>query len=212
MKACQKTIEPDIKKALSELHFSPTYEYYKLFLMYHLGGWFIESDMIFYDLNLNPKKTSPIYIIEDGLFFVSFCTWEPIFIKLDPTTKFFLKKSLETLKVYLREGLFGNTAISIPEVTYQTIFSDYSLSKNFFKENYTSYKGLNFCEYYHKIATHCAAFLLDDFDKYFNKDLSNYNDLLLARSYHEMDKGNSHSEKVIAYDDLLKFDTFKIIP
>ena len=38
MKACQKTIEPDIKKILNKIHFSPTYEYYKLFLMYHLRG------------------------------------------------------------------------------------------------------------------------------------------------------------------------------
>ena len=59
MKACQKTIEPDIKKILSKIHFSPTYEYYKLFLMYHLGGWFIEEDEIFYDQNINPKKTVP---------------------------------------------------------------------------------------------------------------------------------------------------------
>lgn len=90
MKACQKTMDSDIKKALSEMHFSPTYEYYKLFLMLQLEGWFIESDMIFYDLDLNPKKTSPQFCyINDGMFISSFCTWEPIFIKLDPTTKFF---------------------------------------------------------------------------------------------------------------------------
>lgn len=59
---------------------------------------------------------------------------------------------------------------------------------------------------------HGAAYLLDEFDRWFNKDSKHYDDLLLAKSYYEIDKGNGHNEKVITYDDLLKFDTFKIMP
>lgn len=69
MKACQSTIEPDIKKALSELHFSPTYEYYKLFLMLQLEGWFIEADTIFYNLDLNPKKQAHCIAIQMIIYF-----------------------------------------------------------------------------------------------------------------------------------------------
>lgn len=100
IKACQSTIDSDIKKILNKTHFSATYEYYKLFIMLQLEGWFIESDTIFYDLDLNPKKTSPhfCYINDNNIFFSTFCTWEPIFIKLDPTTKFFFKKIFRNFK------------------------------------------------------------------------------------------------------------------
>ena len=212
MKACQKTIEPDIKKILSKIHFSPTYEYYKLFLMYHLGGWFIEEDEIFYDQNINPKKTVPTCATTYNASNISFCTWRPVFIKLDSSTKFFLKKSLETLKVYLREGFFDNTFISHPEVAYQIIYSDYDQSEEFLKNKSTFCKVLNFCEYFDCDVIHCAVFAFDEFDRYFNKDSKHYDDLLLAKTYHEMDRGNTHGEKIITYEDLLKFDTFKIMP
>ena len=203
MKACQKTIEPDIKKALSELHFSPTYEYYKLFLMYHLGGWFIESDMIFYDLDLNPKKTSPVYIIEDGLFFVSFCTWEPIFIKLDPTTKFFLKRSLDTLKVFLKYRYLPPHHL---ELSYQTITFDFDGTYQYFKEHSSE---LNFCERLDKEMTHCSEYHLNNQMPYNAKE--HLDDVLLAKQYYDTDHGKQCTEKVITYDDLLKFDTFKIM-
>lgn len=138
MKACQSTIEPDIKKILNKIYFSSTYEYYKLFLMLHLGGWFIEEDEIFYDQNLSPKKTIPTYVIADNAGSINFCTWTPVFINLDSSTKFFLKKSLDTLKVYLREGFFDRPVISHPEYDYQIIYSDYGQSKEFFKNAFTS--------------------------------------------------------------------------
>ena len=211
MKACQSTIEPDIKKILNKIYFSSTYEYYKLFLMLHLGGWFIEEDEIFYDQNLSPKKTIPTYVIAYNAGNINFCTWTPVFINLDSSTKFFLKKSLDTLKVYLREGFFDRPCISHPEYNYQIIYSDYDQSKEFFKKAFTSNSILNFCEYYEKDVIHCAAYLFDRFDRFFNKDSKHYDDLLLAKSYYEMDKGCNHIEKVITYDDLLKFDTFKIM-
>jgi len=213
IKACQKTIEPDIKKILNKLHFSPTYEYYKLFLMLHLGGWFIEEDEIFYDQNLSPKKTIPTYVINHNTFNINFCTWTPVFINLDSSTKFFLKKSLDTLKLYIREGLFSDEPSEHLELYYQIIFSDYKdRSEEFFKKYNTTYNLLNFCEYYDRDYIHCSVYSLDDFDSFYTKDSRHYNDLLLAKSHHEMDKGNSHNEKVITYDDLLKFDTFKIMP
>ncbi len=211
IKACQSTIESDIKKILNKIHYSCTYEYYKLFLMLHLGGWFIEEDEIFYDQNLSPKKTIPTYVIAWNTFNINFCTWTPVFISLDSSTKFFLKKSLDTLKVYLREGFFNRPVISHPEYSYQAIYSDYDQSEEFFKNSFIYNKLLNFCEYYEKDYTHGAAYLLDEFDRWFNKDSKHYDDLLLAKSYYEMDKGNGHNEKVITYDDLLKFDTFKIM-
>ena len=212
MQACQSTIEPNIKKILNKVHYSCTYEYYKLFLMLHLGGWFIESDTIFYDLNLNPKKTIPTYCITWNAGNINFCTWTPVFINLDSSTKFFLKRSLDTLKVYLREGFFSRRIISHPEYSYQAIYSDYDQSEEFFKNLFIYNKLLNFCEYYEKDYMHGAAYLLDEFDRWFNKDSKHYDDLLLAKSYYEIDKGNGHNEKVITYDDLLKFDTFKIMP
>lgn len=211
MKACQSTIEPDIKKILNKIHFSSTYEYYKLFLMLHLGGWFIEEDEIFYDQNISPKKTIPTYAITWNASNINFCTWTPVFINLDSSTKFFLKKSLDTLKVYLREGLFNKPILSNQEVHYQVIYSDYDQSEEFFKNSFISNKLLNFCEYYEKDAIHCASYLLDEFDRWFNKNIKHYDDFLLAKSYYDMDKGRNHIEKVITYDDLLKFDTFKIM-
>lgn len=204
MKACQKTIEPDVKKALSELHFSPTYEYYKLFLMYHLGGWFIESDMIFYDLDLNPKKTSPLYTMGDGLFFVSFCTWEPIFIKLDPTTKFFLKRSLDTLKVFLKHRYLTKPRI---ELSYQVIASDFGESHQYFKEHSSD---LNFCEKLNKDKVHCSDYNMRNMKAPSNTE--RLKDFLLCKKYYDADHGKSCTEKIITYDDLLKFDTFKIMP
>lgn len=212
IKACQSTIEPDIKKILNKTHFSATYEYYKLFLMLHLGGWFIESDTIFYDLNLNLKKTSPTYCITWNAGNINFCTWTPVFINLDSSTKFFLKKSLDTLKVYLKEGFFDRPVISHPEYSYQVIYSDYDQSEEFFKNAFTSGNVLNFCEYYEKDYMHCAAYLLDEFDRWLNKNIKHYDDFVLAKFYYEMDKRNGHIKKVITYDDLLKFDTFKIMP
>ena len=205
MKACQSTIEPDIKKALSEIHFSPTYEYYKLFLMLQLEGWFIEADTIFYDLDLNPKKTSPHYCYpNDNMFLLTFCTWEPIFIKLDPTTKFFLKKSLETLKIFLRNGFI------LPqhrELSYQTIYYDYGIES-------PSFDGLNsklgFCEYLYKDALHCSDWGLTN-SKIYNSE-KHPDDFLLAQHYNDADHGKPRTEKIITYDDLLKFDTFKIMP
>ena len=212
MKACQKTIEPDIKKILNKIHFSPTYEYYKLFLMLHLGGWFIEEDEIFYDQNLNPKKTIPTYVISHNAFNINFCTWEPIFIKLDSSTKFFLKKSLEILKIYLKEGFFDRYFEGHREFSYQMIYFEYDQPDETFRK-YISPSGiLNFCEYLNTDAIHCAAYLLNDFDKLVDKNSKHYNDFLLAKSYYEMDKGEIHNEKGIIYDDLLKFDTFKIMP
>lgn len=211
IKACQSTIDSDIKKILNKVHYSCTYEYYKLFLMLHLGGWFIEEDEIFYDQNLSPKKTIPTYVIARNTFNINFCTWEPVFINLDSSTKFFLKKSLDTLKLYLREGLFDKPSVSHQEFSYQIIFSEYDKSEEFFKNYITTYKLLNFCEYYERDAIHCAAYLLDELDRFFNKDSKHYDDLLLAKSYYEMNKGCNHIEKVITYDDLLKFDTFKIM-
>ena len=203
MKACQRTMDSDIKKALSEMHFSPTYEYYKLFLMLQLEGWFIESDMIFYDLNLNPKKTNPQFCyINDGMFISSFCTWAPIFIKLDPTTKFFLKRSLETLKIFLRNGFLPPQNL---EVSYQTIVYDYGIDSSF---NCQEIK-LGF-EYFNKNSIHCSDWGLTHNEVY---DSENHiNDFLLAQHYNEADHGKPCTEKIITYDDLLKFDTFKIMP
>ena len=205
MKACQKTIEPDIKKALSELHFSPTYEYYKLFLMLQLEGWFIESDMIFYDLDLNPKKTSPLYCIYDNTFNVSFCTWEPIFIKLDPTTKFFLKKSLDTLKVFLKHRYLPPRHF---ELSYQTITFDYAETYQYFKEHSSE---LNFCERLDKDMVHCSEYNLLNV-KMPNNAKKHLNDVLLGKQYYDADHGKPCTEKIITYEDLLKFDTFKIMP
>ena len=204
MKACQSTIEPDIKKALSELHFSPTYEYYKLFLMYHLGGWFIESDMIFYDLDLNPKKTSPLYCIGNNIFNVSFCTWEPIFIKLDPTTKFFLKKSLDTLKVFLKYRYLPPRHF---ELSYQTITFDYDKTHQYFKEHSSE---LNFCEYLDKDTVHCSEYNLNV--QMPNNAKKHLDDVLLGKQYYDADHGKLCTEKFVEYEDLLKFDTFKIMP
>ena len=206
MKACQKTIEPDIKKALSELHFSPTYEYYKLFLMLQLEGWFIEADTIFYDLDLNPKKTSPLFCHPtDNISFLSFCTWEPIFIKLDPTTKFFLKKSLDTLKVFLKYRY-----IPMPfELSYQTITFDFSESQLSFDERALEMK-LSFCEHLNKNMLHCADWGLINSKIPFSE--KHPDDLLLAQHYNVADHGKPCTEKIITYDDLLKFDTFKIMP
>ena len=205
MKACQKTMDSDIKKALSEMHFSPTYEYYKLFLMLQLEGWFIESDMIFYDLNLTPKKTSPQYCYpNDNMFFSTFCTWEPIFIKLDPTTKFFLKKSLETLKIFLRNRFFLPQHL---EVSYQTIFYDYDIESPFFDGHK---RNLDFCEYLDKNALHCSDWGLAN-SKIYNSE-KHPNDFLLAQHYNDADHGKPCTEKIITYEDLLKFDTFKIMP
>ena len=205
MKACQKTIEPDIKKILNKIHFSPTYEYYKLFLMLQLEGWFIEADTIFYDLDLNPKKTSPHFCyINDNIFFSTFCTWEPIFIKLDPTTKFFLKKFLETLKIFLRNEFF------LPqhrELSYQTIFYDYGADHSSFNRQDIK---LSFCEYLYKDALHCSDYGLTH-NKIYGSE-SHLNDFLLAQHYNDADHGKPCTEKIITYDDLLKFDTFKIMP
>ena len=212
IKACQSTIDSDIKKILNKTHFSATYEYYKLFLMLHLGGWFIEEDEIFYNQNLNPKKTIPTYVITYNACNINFCTWTPVFINLDSSTKFFLKKSLDTLKVYLREGFFDKSVMSHPEYNYQIIYSDYDQSEEFFKNAFTSGNVLNFCEYYEKDYMHCAAYLLDEFDRWLNKNIKHYDDFVLAKFYYEMDKRNGHIKKVITYDDLLKFDTFKIMP
>ena len=207
MKACQKTIEPDIKKALSEMHFSPTYEYYKLFLMYHLGGWFIESDMIFYDLDLNPKKTSPLYCVYDNTFIVSFCTWEPIFIKLDPTTKFFLKKSLDTLKVFLKYRYLPKPHF---EVSYQAITFDYGEPQSFFADHASKLR-LNFCERLNKDMVHCGEnHIIGQRMPYNAKE--HLDDVLLAKQYYNTDHGKPCTEKIINYIDLLKFDNFKIMP
>ena len=204
MKACQKTMDSDIKKALSEMHFSPTYEYYKLFLMLQLEGWFIESDMIFYDLDLSPQKTSPLYYYpNDNTFFSSFCTWEPIFIKLDPTTKFFLKKSLEALKIFLRNGFIPPQHL---ELSYQTIYYDYGIDSSF---NYQEIK-LGFCEYLYKDTLHCSNWGLTNLTH--NEIPDHFDDFLLAKHYHDADHGKPCTEKIITYDDLLKFDTFKIMP
>lgn len=206
MKACQSTIEPDIKKALSEMHFSPTYEYYKLFLMLQLEGWFIEADTIFYDLDLNPKKTSPMYCHpNDNIFFSSFCTWEPIFIKLDPTTKFFLKRSLETLKIFLRYRYLPTPF----ELSYQTITFDFDDSQLFFDKSALEMK-LSFCEYLDKNVLHCADYgLINNKTHYSEK---HPDDFLLVQHYNDADHGKPCTEKIITYDDLLKFDTFKIMP
>ena len=212
MKACRSTIEPDIKKILNKVHYSCTYEYYKLFLMLHLGGWFIEEDEIFYDQNLSPKKTLPTYVVSYNVCNINFCTWSPVFINLDSSTKFFLKKSLDTLRVYLREGFFSRPVISHQEFAYQAIYLDYDQSEDFFKKYITSGNVLNFCEYYEKDYMHCAAYLLDEFDRWLNKNIKHYDDFVLAKFYYEMDKRNGHIKKVITYDDLLKFDTFKIMP
>ena len=204
MKACQSTIEPDIKKALSEMHFSPTYEYYKLFLMYHLGGWFIESDMIFYDLDLSPKKTSPLYCIYNNTFNVSFCTWEPIFIKLDPTTKFFLKKSLDTLKVFLKYKYLPPRHF---ELSYQAITFDYDETYQYFKEHSSE---LNFCERLDKDTVHCSEYNLNV--QMPNNAKRHLDDVLLGKQYYDADHGKLCTEKFVEYNDLLKFDTFKIMP
>lgn len=204
LKACQRTMDSDIKKVLSEMYFSPTYEYYKLFLMLQLEGWFIESDMIFYDLDLNPKKTSPQYCyVNDNMFFSTFCTWEPIFIKLDSTTKFFLKKSLETLKIFLRNRFFLPQHL---EVSYQTILYDYGSNPSSF--NHQDIK-LGF-EYFNKDALHCSNWGLTHNETYNSE--SHPNDFLLAQHYNDADHGKPCTEKIITYDDLLKFDTFKIMP
>ena len=204
MKACQKTIEPDIKKALSELHFSPTYEYYKLFLMYHLGGWFIESDMIFYDLDLNPKKTSPLCCICNNTLFVSFCTWEPIFINLDSSTKFFLKKSLDTLKVFLKYRYLPPCQ---QELSYQTIIFDYAETNPYVEERLLK---LNFCEFFGRETVHCSDHNIRNMKVPNNE--KHLKDFLLGKKCYDIDHGKPCTEKIITYDDLLKFDTFKIMP
>ena len=114
--------------------------------------------------------------------------------------------------MYLREGFFDKTFISHPEVAYQIIYSDYDQSEEFLKNKSIFCKVLNFCEYFDCDVIHCAVFAFDEFDRYFNKDSKHYDDLLLAKTYHEMDRGNTHGEKIITYEDLLKFDTFKIMP
>lgn len=205
MKACQSTIEPDIKKILNKIYFSSTYEYYKLFLMLHLGGWFIEEDEIFYDQNLSPKKTIPTYVIAYNAGNINFCTWTPVFINLDSSTKFFLKKSLDTLKVFLKYRY-----LPMPfELSYQTITFDFSESQLSFDEHALEMK-LSFCEYLNKNMLHCADWGLINSKIPFSE--KHPDDLLLAQHYNDADHGKPCTEKIITYDDLLKFDTFKIMP
>lgn len=205
MKACQSTIEPDIKKILNKIYFSSTYEYYKLFLMLHLGGWFIEEDEIFYDQNLSPKKTIPTYVIADNAGNINFCTWTPVFINLDSSTKFFLKKSLETLKIFLRYRYLPTPF----ELSYQTITFDFDDSQLFFDKSALEMK-LSFCEYLDKNVLHCADYgLINNKIHYSEK---HPDDFLLAQHYNDADHGKPCTEKIITYDDLLKFDTFKIMP
>ena len=56
LKKAMSQLNLQSKEYLSSLSFQYTYEYYKLFLMLHIEGWFIEEDMIIYDKINNTCK------------------------------------------------------------------------------------------------------------------------------------------------------------
>lgn len=98
------------------------------------------------------------------------------------------------------------------ELSYQTITFNFSESQLFFDKPASEMK-LNFCEFLDKDSLHCSDYGLIN-NKIHNSENSEKHpdDFLLAQRYNDADHGKPCTEKIITYDDLLKFDTFKIMP
>ena len=219
MKACQSTLTNEMKNILKRTHFSPTYEYYKLFLMQHIEGWFVESDTIVYSTNLNPNKTVPgtmpiYYNSQYCLLILNFCTWMPIYIHLDEITKFFLKRSLDTLYLYIKEDMYQK-GDRMSELFCQEIIA---------KPYCSSYDGdlKDLCEKFNFInipidyVHHSVGNLETIPPNYVNPDSpEKVQDYKSAKLCLKRDQENNIifiDKSLIYYDDLLKFDTFKIMP
>lgn len=203
IKACRQTLNPNIKKAIDTLHFSYTYELYKLFLMLNVGGWFIESDQIVYSHDISPEKTMPTYsAINDYCNFAAFITWSPVFIKNDKATNFYLKKSLDTLKMDLE----NNIHTSLKELNYQLIYIE-----PLYERQDHEFIIPSFCQKYdlafeHYSANHLLTHYITTKEDIKNRDA----DFILH--YFFVDRGIESGYDEFSFDNLLKFDTFKIMP
>lgn len=202
IKACRQTLSPNIKKTLDTLHFSYTYELYKLFLMLNVGGWFIEADQIIYSQQHIPEKTMPWYFTLNNCNMAAFVTWAPIFIKNDNATNFYLKKSLDTLKMNLENGIYD---FAYREIIYQCIYIAplcEGISHDFIIPS--------FCQKYDLWPySHYSTYgLTHDFIR--QKDIKN-NDIDFVLHCFFIDCGIETGYGEFSFDNLLKFDTFKIM-
>ena len=209
LKAAKYSMDNEVKSNLMQIHYSSTYEYYKLFLMLQIGGWFIESDSIFYSNNLNPEKTSPTYNLKEGNSnFISFCTWSPVFIKLDSITKFFLSKSLETLKIFIKENVFSTDIDNIESYSHIRELPYQVIASNFFPLNGSQNLSLPFFSNIQKDYIHFSNVCIKDESifKYFSPcDITKVND---ANNVINLEK----NKDISYYNKLFNFDTFKIMP
>jgi hypothetical protein len=188
----------EVKKPL--IHdFSPFYEFLKFFLMKHIEGWFIEQDMIIYS-SCYPQKTSPhiLDIFDKNIHYVTFnfCTWEPVYIKHDKPTLVFLENSFKNLKFFLSHDF----PVGGAEESYQT----------FALINCTHDDGMNFQDFLKKF-----NFTTEKpcFRHFYTIEINDQKELVSSLNEMDIDLTNIRQKLInISYEDLLKFDTFKIMP
>lgn len=203
IKACRQTLSPNIKKTLDSLHFSYTYELYKLFLMLNVGGWFIEADQIIYSPpSVPPEKTMPCYSSLNNCNVVTFATWVPIFIKNDKATNFYLKKSLDTLKMNLENGIYD---FLYREMTYQLIYI-----APFFEGMSPEFIIPSFCQKYDLGFDHYISSAITS--RLIHRDDIENTDTDYVLHYLFVDYGIEAGYDEFSFNSLLKFDTFKIMP
>lgn len=187
-----------VREALIYNYFSPFYEFLKLFLMKSVEGWFIEQDMIVYS-SCDIQKTSPCISdsLSNGSFIYkvfSFCTWMPIYIKHDSLTMTFLENSFKNLKLFLGcDFPHGGD-----EESYQT-FALVKTSKNDDHKYQEFLKKFNFSQEKPIFIHFCESqtSVLENF-------------IIINDEMSKDVEGIKQSN--IKYEDLLKFNTFKIMP